>query len=69
MPAPVLPLMEAAEHWPPRGTLIGLDLGTKTIGVAASDPDRRLASLPPMPDACWRSRKSGAPSGSCLACR
>jgi putative Holliday junction resolvase len=44
MPAPVLPLVEAAAHWPPRGTLIGLDLGTKTIGVAASDPDRRLAA-------------------------
>jgi len=27
-----------------RGSLIGLDLGTKTIGVAASDPDRRLAT-------------------------
>jgi putative Holliday junction resolvase len=40
----VLPLVEAAELWPARGTLIGLDLGTKTIGVAASDPDRRLAS-------------------------
>ena len=24
--------------------MIGLDLGTKTIGVAASDPDRRLAT-------------------------
>jgi putative pre-16S rRNA nuclease len=24
--------------------LIGLDLGTKTIGVAASDPDRKLAA-------------------------
>jgi putative Holliday junction resolvase len=44
MPAPVLPLVEAAAHWPPRGTLIGLDLGTKTIGVAASDPDRRVAA-------------------------
>jgi putative Holliday junction resolvase len=29
---------------PPRGALIGLDLGTKTIGVATSDPDRRLAT-------------------------
>jgi putative Holliday junction resolvase len=29
---------------PPRGGLIGLDLGTKTIGVAASDPERRLAA-------------------------
>jgi putative Holliday junction resolvase len=44
MPAPVLPLTEAAAQWPPRGALIGLDLGTKTIGVAASDPDRRLAT-------------------------
>jgi len=44
MPAPVLPLMEAAKLLPPRGTLLGLDLGTKTIGVASSDPDRRLAT-------------------------
>jgi putative holliday junction resolvase len=44
MPAPILPLVQAAAHWPPHGALIGLDLGTKTIGVAASDPDRRLAS-------------------------
>jgi putative Holliday junction resolvase len=44
MPAPVLPLVEAATHWPARGALIGLDLGTKTIGVAASDPERRLAA-------------------------
>ena len=44
MPALILPLIEAVPHWPPRGALIGLDLGTKTIGVAASDPDRRLAT-------------------------
>ncbi len=44
MPAPILPLIEAATHWPARGALIGLDLGTKTIGVAVSDPDRRLAT-------------------------
>ena len=43
MLAPVLPLGEAARHLPPRGALIGLDLGTKTIGVAVSDADRRLA--------------------------
>ncbi len=43
-PAPILPLVEAAAHWPPRGALLGLDLGTKTIGVASSDPDRRLAT-------------------------
>jgi putative Holliday junction resolvase len=40
----VLPLVEAAAHFAPRGGLIGLDLGTKTIGVAACDPDRRLAT-------------------------
>ena len=45
MPAPILPLLEAAPLWPPRGALIGLDLGTKTVGVAASDPDRRLATV------------------------
>ena len=44
MPAPILPLVDAATLWPARGALIGLDLGTKTIGVAVSDPDRRLAT-------------------------
>ena len=44
MPAQILPLTDAAEYWPARGALIGLDLGTKTIGVAVSDPDRRLAT-------------------------
>ena len=40
----ILPLTEAALHLPARGALIGLDLGTKTIGVATSDPDRKLAT-------------------------
>jgi len=44
MPAPVLPLVDVAAHLPERGALIGIDLGTKTIGVAVSDPDRRLAT-------------------------
>src|SRR5262245_32020215 len=44
MTAPILPLTEAAAHWPASGALIGLDLGSKTIGVAVSDPDRRLAA-------------------------
>src|ERR1700704_3665347 len=44
MPAFILPLIEAAAHWPERGALVGLDLGTKTIGVAVCDPDRRLAT-------------------------
>jgi putative Holliday junction resolvase len=44
MPAPVLPLIDAALCWPARGALIGLDLGTKTIGVAVSDPGRKLAA-------------------------
>jgi putative Holliday junction resolvase len=41
-PAPTL--IETFSQLPARGALIGLDLGTKTIGVAASDPDRRLAT-------------------------
>lgn len=44
MPALVLPLPEAAVHFGARGSLIGLDLGTKTIGVASCDPDRKLAA-------------------------
>jgi putative holliday junction resolvase len=44
MPAPILPLTDAAALWPARGALIGLDLGSKTIGVAVSNPDRRLAT-------------------------
>ena len=44
MSALILPLHEAAPHFAARGGLIGLDLGTKTIGVAVSDPDRRLAT-------------------------
>ena len=41
---PVLPLADAAALLPDRGVLLGLDLGSKTIGVAASDPDRRVAA-------------------------
>src|ERR1700731_4919334 len=44
MPALILPLAEAAAHLPARGALLGLDLGTKTIGVATSDPARRVAT-------------------------
>jgi putative Holliday junction resolvase len=44
MPALILPLAETATHLPQRGALIGLDLGSKTIGVASSDPERRLAA-------------------------
>jgi len=42
--AVILPLAEAAAHFGARGPLIGLDLGSKTIGVAVSDPDRKLAA-------------------------
>jgi len=41
---PVLDVAAAAALLPARGALIGLDLGSKTIGVAVSDPDRRLAA-------------------------
>src|SRR5919201_3979054 len=44
MPASIVPLPDMAPLLPARGALIGLDLGTKTIGVATSDPDRRLAT-------------------------
>jgi putative Holliday junction resolvase len=44
MPSLILPVIELADRLPPKGGLIGLDLGTKTIGVASSDPDRRLAT-------------------------
>lgn len=44
MAATIVSVTELAPMLPPRGALIGLDLGTKTIGVAASDPERRLAS-------------------------
>jgi putative Holliday junction resolvase len=40
----ILPLIEAAALLPPRGSLLGLDLGDKTIGVATCDPDRKLAT-------------------------
>ncbi len=43
-PAPILALAELEPLLPPRGSLLGLDLGTKTIGVASCDPDRRLAT-------------------------
>src|ERR1700689_2417643 len=41
---PVVEIAQAATLLPERGALIGLDLGTKTIGVAVSDPDRRVAA-------------------------
>jgi putative Holliday junction resolvase len=44
MRALILPLVAAAAHLPLRGALMGLDLGTKTIGVAVCDADRRLAA-------------------------
>lgn len=44
MSAPVLPLVDIRTLIPVQGALIGLDLGTKTIGVAVSDPARRVAA-------------------------
>jgi len=41
---PVALLNDMADTLGRRGILIGLDLGTKTIGVAASDPERKLAA-------------------------
>lgn len=39
-----VPLHEVAESLPPGRPLIGLDLGTKTIGIAVSDLGRQIAS-------------------------
>jgi putative Holliday junction resolvase len=38
------PIEDLASALPARGRLMGLDLGTKTIGLALSDVERRLAS-------------------------
>jgi putative Holliday junction resolvase len=44
MPAVIIAVSEAAHHLPMRGALLGLDVGTKTIGIATSDAERRLAT-------------------------
>ncbi|HXY58745.1 MAG TPA: Holliday junction resolvase RuvX [Methylocystis sp.] len=44
MPVPETTLEELAATLPKRGRLMGLDLGTKTIGLALSDVERRIAS-------------------------
>lgn len=38
------PFEQQAGAFGPRGALLGLDLGEKTIGVASCDPDRRVAT-------------------------
>ena len=40
----VISLEEFAATAPPTGRLVGLDLGTKTIGIAVSDALRQIAS-------------------------
>ena len=44
MSGTILELSELESALPPAAPLIGLDLGTKTIGVAISDLGRRIAS-------------------------
>ena len=44
MKRPDLTLEELEAQLPPRGALLGLDLGTKTIGLALSDIGRSIAS-------------------------
>jgi len=39
-----IPVDELADRLPAKARLIGVDLGTKTIGLAVSDVERRLAS-------------------------
>jgi putative Holliday junction resolvase len=42
--APDRDVVAFAGALPPLGALLGLDLGTKTIGLALSDPGRRIAT-------------------------
>ena len=44
MPAPIIRIEDLPPLLPMRGGVFGLDLGTKTIGIAGSDDDRRLAT-------------------------
>lgn len=44
MPAPIVRVEELASLLPARGSLFGLDPGTKTIGLAVSDDGRRVAT-------------------------
>jgi len=44
MSSPPVPLEALAARLPPRARLIGVDLGTKTIGLALSDVERRIAT-------------------------
>jgi putative holliday junction resolvase len=43
-PGPEIPIEALAAHLAPSTRLAGLDLGTKTIGVALSDPGLRIAT-------------------------
>ncbi len=64
MTAPVLDETAAfAAALPPSGALIGLDLGTRTIGVAVSDTARRIAS----PLETIRRTRFGADAAALLA--
>ena len=44
MPPADATLEPLAASLPPKGRLLGLDIGTKTIGLALSDVERRIAS-------------------------
>jgi putative holliday junction resolvase len=40
----ILSVEDLRQNLPPKGRLMGIDLGTKTIGLAISDVERRIAS-------------------------
>ena len=69
MPAPIIPLIEAVALWRPRGALIGIDLGTKTIGIAVSDPDRKLAAGVETIARKNFTADAKRPTSSCSGCR
>ena len=79
MAAIIVEVSDAAATCRRAARLLGLDIGTKTIGVATSDADRRLATgvetiarkhlhrwMPTLARAC---RASAAASASCSVCR
>ena len=55
MPHPIA-IEDLPSSLPPKARLIGVDLGSKTIGLAISDVERRIAS--PLRDPAARRRSA-----------
>ena len=65
MPSPPLSLEALAALLPAKARLIGVDLGTKTIGLALSDVERRIATpLVTLARTAFTKRRRGAQRGN-----